>query len=108
MRNIGSAIGVSLTTTVLADSVQTIHSQLSAMRRRSTARWRSTRRSMMMNPQIPFGLANLNRLIEYRAQVSAYANDFLFMFLCQPAGACRDLADEAAVHFAGAPARSSK
>lgn len=29
----------------------------------------------------PFGLANLNSLIEYRAQVQAYANDFLFMFL---------------------------
>jgi DHA2 family multidrug resistance protein len=35
----------------------------------------------MMNPQIPFGLANLNSLIEYRAQVQAYANDFLFMLL---------------------------
>jgi DHA2 family multidrug resistance protein len=34
----------------------------------------------MMNPQIPFGLANLNGLIEYRAAVQAYANDFLFMF----------------------------
>ena len=36
---------------------------------------------MMMNPQIPFGLANLNSLIEYRATVQDYANDFLFMFL---------------------------
>jgi len=26
-------------------------------------------------------LANLNSLIEYRALVQAYANDFLFMFL---------------------------
>ncbi len=34
-----------------------------------------------MNPQMPFGLANLNSLIEYRAQVQAYSNDFLFMFL---------------------------
>ena len=29
MRNIGSAFGVSITTTILANSVQTIHSQLS-------------------------------------------------------------------------------
>lgn len=36
---------------------------------------------MAMNPQIPFGLANLNSLLEYRAHVQAYANDFLFMFL---------------------------
>jgi DHA2 family multidrug resistance protein len=34
-----------------------------------------------MDPQIPFGLANLNSLLEYRAQVEAYANDFLFMLL---------------------------
>jgi len=34
---------------------------------------------MMMNPQIPFGLATLNGLIEMRAQVQAYANDFLLM-----------------------------
>jgi DHA2 family multidrug resistance protein len=35
----------------------------------------------MMNPQIPFGLANFNSLIQYRAQVQAYANDFLLMFV---------------------------
>jgi DHA2 family multidrug resistance protein len=37
--------------------------------------------SMLMNPQLPFGLASLNSLIEYRSLVQAYANDFLFMFL---------------------------
>jgi DHA2 family multidrug resistance protein len=37
--------------------------------------------SLMMSPQIPFGLANLNSLIEYRSQVQAYSNAFLFMFL---------------------------
>ena len=31
---------------------------------------------MMMNPQIPFGIGSFNGLIEYRAQVQAYANDF--------------------------------
>ncbi|HVZ90743.1 MAG TPA: hypothetical protein VG843_03750, partial [Rhizomicrobium sp.] len=36
--------------------------------------------SLMMNPQLPFGLQNLNGLIELRAQIEAYANDFLFMF----------------------------
>ena len=38
------------------------------------------RQSMFMNPLIPFGMSSLNGLIEYRAQVQAYANDFLFMF----------------------------
>ena len=33
-----------------------------------------------MNPRIPFGLSDMNGLISYRAEVQAYANDFLFMF----------------------------
>jgi len=35
---------------------------------------------MFFNPQIPFGLSGFNGLIQYRAAVQAYANDFLFMF----------------------------
>jgi DHA2 family multidrug resistance protein len=81
MRNIGSAIGVSLTSTILTNSVQTIHAQLSGQASVFNRALGVNGPSMMMNPQIPFGLANLNSLIEYRAQVQAYANDFLFMFL---------------------------
>jgi DHA2 family multidrug resistance protein len=80
MRNIGSAIGVSLTTTILASSAQTIHSQLAGYASPFNRGLAVNGPSLMMNPQIPFGLANLNSLIEYRAQVQAYANDFLFMF----------------------------
>jgi DHA2 family multidrug resistance protein len=80
LRNIGSAIGVSLTTNILASSVQTIHSQLSGYASPFNRGLAVNAPSLMMNPQIPFGLANLNSLIEYRAQVQAYANDFLFMF----------------------------
>jgi DHA2 family multidrug resistance protein len=81
MRNIGSAIGVSLTSTILINSVQTIHAQLAGMASPFNRALGVNGASMMMNPQIPFGLANLNSLIEYRAQVQAYSNDFLFMFL---------------------------
>jgi len=81
MRNIGSAIGVSLTTTILANSVQTIHAHLSGYASPFNRALGVNGPSMMMNPQIPFGLANLNSLLEYRAQVQAYANDFLFMFV---------------------------
>jgi DHA2 family multidrug resistance protein len=80
LRNIGSAIGVSLTTNILASSVQTIHSQLSGYASPFNRALSVNGPSMMMNPQIPFGLANFNSLIEYRAQVQAYSNDFLFMF----------------------------
>jgi DHA2 family multidrug resistance protein len=79
MRNIGSAIGVSLTTTILANSAQEIHARLSAHASPFNRALGVNGPSMFMNPQIPFGLANLNSLLEYRAQVQAYANDFLFM-----------------------------
>jgi DHA2 family multidrug resistance protein len=35
---------------------------------------------MMWNPQLPFGLQQLNGVVEYNAQVIAYSDDFLFMF----------------------------
>jgi DHA2 family multidrug resistance protein len=80
-RNIGSAIGVSLTTTILASSIQTIHAHLTAYASTFNRALGVNAPSMLMNPQIPFGLSGLNGLIEYRAQVQAYANDFLFMFV---------------------------
>ena len=80
MRNIGSAVGVSITTTVLSNSVQTIHSQLAAHASPFNRALGVNASSMYFNPQIPFGLAGFNSLIEFRATVQAYANDFLFMF----------------------------
>ncbi len=81
MRNIGSAIGVSLTSTILANSIQTIHAQLAGQASVFNRALGVNGPSLMMSPQIPFGLANLNSLIEYRAQVQAYSNDFLFMLV---------------------------
>jgi DHA2 family multidrug resistance protein len=81
MRNIGSAIGVSITTTVHTDSVQRIHSLLSHHASPFNQALRQNAPSMMMNPDIPFGLANLNGLIELRAQIQAFSNAFLFMAL---------------------------
>ncbi len=80
MRNIGSAVGVSLTTTVLSNSVQTIHAQLSHYAAPFNRALGVNGTSMFMNPLIPFGMGNLNGLMEYRAQVQGYANAFLFMF----------------------------
>jgi DHA2 family multidrug resistance protein len=80
MRNIGNAISVSLTTTIFATSVQAIHSQLASHAFVFDRALGVNGQSMMMNPQIPFGLANLNSLLEYRMQAQAYSNDFLFMF----------------------------
>ena len=86
VRNIGSAIGVSVTTTVLAYSVQMNHSLLAHVASPFNRALGVNGPSMMMNPQIPFGLQNLNGLIEMRSEAAAFGNDFLFMFyLCLPA-----------------------
>jgi DHA2 family multidrug resistance protein len=79
MRNIGSAIGVSVSTTILSSSVQTIHSQLSRYASPFNRALGQNAPSMMANPRLPFGLANLNGMIEMRAQVQAFANDFMLM-----------------------------
>ena len=55
MRNIGSAIGVSLTTTVLATSVQTIHAQLAGHASPFNRALGVNGPSMYMNPQSLLG-----------------------------------------------------
>jgi len=86
VRNIGSAIGVSITTTVLAFSIQTNYNLLTHVCTPFNRALGVNGESLMMNPQIPFGLGSCNGMIEVRSQVAAYNNDFLFMFyLCLPA-----------------------
>jgi DHA2 family multidrug resistance protein len=86
MRNIGSAVGVSITTTILANGIQTIHSQLADHVTPFNRALAQNAPSMLWNPQLPFGLQQLNGIVEFNAQIIAYANDFLFMFfICLPA-----------------------
>jgi DHA2 family multidrug resistance protein len=80
MRNIGSAVGVSITTVVLTDSMQTIHSQLARHASPFNRALGINSEALFFNPQLPFGLSSFEGLISYRAAVQAYANDFLFMF----------------------------
>ena len=80
VRNVGMAVGVSITTTVLASGIQTAHSQLADHITRFNRGLGVNAPSMLWNPQLPFGLQQLHRAVEYNAQVIAYANDFLFMF----------------------------
>jgi DHA2 family multidrug resistance protein len=80
LRNVGSAIGVSITTTVLAASVQINHAQIAEHVTPFNRALGINAQSLMWNPQLPFGLQQLSRIVEYNAEVIAYANDFLFMF----------------------------
>ena len=80
MRNIGSAIGVSVTTAVMGSAAQISHALLTGFATPFNRALGVNGPSMMMNPLIPFGAQNLNGMIEFRSQVIAFQNDFLFMF----------------------------
>jgi len=80
IRNVGSAIGISITTTVLAASVQTAHAQLAENVNMFNRNLTVNAPSLMWNPMLPFGAEQLDRVVNYNAAVIAYANDFLFMF----------------------------
>jgi len=80
MRNVGSAIGVSVSSTVLAQQLQTMHASLAAHVTPFNRPLSLNAPSMMWNPQIPFGLTFLNGVIEKSAQVVAYSDAFLLMF----------------------------
>jgi DHA2 family multidrug resistance protein len=80
IRNIGSAIGVSVTTTLLAESVQTAHASLASHVSVFNRNLGQNAQSLFWNPHLPFGLQNLNGIVEWNAYVIAYSNDFLFMF----------------------------
>jgi DHA2 family multidrug resistance protein len=80
MRNVGMAIGVSITTTMLASGIQTMHAQLAQHANPFNRALATNARSMFWNLNMPFGAAQLDRVIQYNAQIIAYANDFLFMF----------------------------
>jgi MFS transporter, DHA2 family, multidrug resistance protein len=82
MRNVGSAIGISLTTTILADKVQVFHAQMSEHFNPFNRALGVNAASMMLNPSLPSGAQAANAVVNYNAQVAAYANDFIFMFFC--------------------------
>jgi DHA2 family multidrug resistance protein len=80
VRNIGSAIGISVTTTVLSNSMQAIHSQLTHYATPFNRALGINAPSMFYNLQLPTGRAMFNGAIQIRAAIEAYTNDFLFMF----------------------------
>ena len=80
LRNIGGAFSVSLTTAVLAASAFTVHAQVAENVDPFNRALTVNAQSMMWNPQMPFGLAQINGMISRAALQIAYSNDFLFLF----------------------------
>ncbi|MBS0274868.1 MAG: DHA2 family efflux MFS transporter permease subunit [Proteobacteria bacterium] len=79
-RNVGSAIGVSISTTVLADSMQTMYNQLGQNATPFNRALGQNAASLMLNPKLPFGAENLHGIILQQSAIISYGNTFLFMF----------------------------
>jgi DHA2 family multidrug resistance protein len=80
MRNVGSAIGISTTTYVLTSTMQISHADLAAHVTPFNRALGVNAPSLFWNPQLPFGLAQIDGVIQQNAAAIAYSNDFLFMF----------------------------
>jgi DHA2 family multidrug resistance protein len=84
-RNIGSAIGVSATSALLAYSAQALHSEFAAEVTPFNRALQQGAQGLFLAPTTPFGVAGIDAQVQYHALVAAYANDFLLMFwICIP------------------------
>lgn len=79
VRNVGSAIGVSVSVVILSNSMQAIRSDLVGHASTFNRALGVNAPSLFYNVQLPFGQQMLNGVISIRAAIEAYANDFLFM-----------------------------
>lgn len=80
MRSLGSAIGISIATSLLAVNTATIYSQLGENVTAFNTALHSGVAGFYFNPQMPMGLAGISASLIQQAQVTAYADDFLLMF----------------------------
>ena len=80
VRNVGSAVGVSLTTTVLSSSTQINYNQLAEHASPFNRALGQNAASLMLGPQMPFGAENLSNIILQQSLIISYQNTFLFMF----------------------------
>jgi DHA2 family multidrug resistance protein len=84
-RNIGSAIGVSVTSAILTSSIQALRAHYAEQVTPFNRALQTGAQGLFFGPQTPFGAVGINAQVEYQAQVAAYANDFMLMFwICLP------------------------
>ncbi|MBI1210268.1 MAG: DHA2 family efflux MFS transporter permease subunit [Alphaproteobacteria bacterium] len=76
MRNIGSAIGISVSVLLLTQSTATMHSQLADQITPFNRALEVGATGLFMNPHVPMGLAALNALITRQSSIIAYSNVF--------------------------------
>ncbi len=81
MRNVGSAVGISITSFLLAQNTQIMHADLVAHVTPFNRMLQTGGAYLFWNVTRPRGLSALNDEITRQAQIIAYANDFKFMLL---------------------------
>ncbi len=81
-RNVGSAIGVSVTSALLTRNAQIVHGDLAVYSSPfNRVLQGSAAMRHMLDPMTARGAAMLNMMIDQQAQIIAYADDFKFMML---------------------------
>ena len=81
-RNIGSAIGISVTSFTLTRSMQVTHADIAAgITPFDRVLQMGDRVQHMLNPATRHGAALLDQMIDHQAQIIAYNNDFRLMML---------------------------
>jgi DHA2 family multidrug resistance protein len=76
VRNIGAALGVSVTSAVLARNTQALHEVIGAS---VTPFNRSLSAIGALNPATPKGAALLDRIVGQQAEIIAYVNDYVLL-----------------------------
>jgi DHA2 family multidrug resistance protein len=81
MRNVGGAIGISVTSLLLAQNTQILHARIAEHVTPFNRMLQSGSAYLFWNATKPAGLAALNAEVTRQAQIMAYANDFKLMLL---------------------------
>jgi DHA2 family multidrug resistance protein len=81
IRNIGSAIGISLSSVLLVQNGQIMHAQLAEFVTPFNRMLQTGGAYLLWNTATPPGLAALNTEITRQAMIISYANDFKFMLI---------------------------
>jgi DHA2 family multidrug resistance protein len=80
VRNIGSAIGISVTSFLLTQSTQIVHSQLAESVTPFNRMLQTDAAYLLWNTTLPTGIAALNTEVTRQASIIAYSDDFKFLF----------------------------
>lgn len=86
LRNIGAAIGVSITSGLLAHNAQALHAEIGAMVTPFNRALQQGAAQLFLNPGSSHGAAMLDSIVNQQAQIIAYLDDYrLMIFTTAPA-----------------------